>query len=202
MKTKLKTDEKIILITKPHWLTLGIPFLITLTGSIIGIFIGSYGLLAVLILMGYFFYKILERNNNIWAVTNLRVIDEFGVISNNAKESPIDKINNVSYRQSFWGKIFGFGDVQIQTAAEIGSTVYVAVDDPKKLKDTITQMQEEYKQTQIKKQANELASAIVNGQKNSSSDVASEIEKLFDLKQKGILTEEEFNYRKKKILDS
>jgi hypothetical protein len=70
----------------------------------------------------------------------------------------------VSYLQSFWGKIFGYGNVQIQTAAEIGSTTYFAVANPKELKDTITNMQEEYKQHQIKKQANELANAIVVGQ--------------------------------------
>lgn len=202
MKTQLKSEEKLVLVIRPHWLTLGIPFLITIAGSITGVLIGSYGLIAVLVLLGYFFYKIFERNNNIWAVTNLRVIDEFGVISNNTKESPIDKINNVTYRQSFWGKIFGFGDVQIQTAAEIGTTTYTTVENPRKLKDTITQMQEEYKQTQIKKQATELAQAISTGQQSSTVDVASEIEKLFDLKQRGILTEEEFNSRKAKILNS
>jgi uncharacterized membrane protein YdbT with pleckstrin-like domain len=135
-------------------------------------------------------------------VTNLRVIDEFGVFTNNTKESPLDKINNVSYRQTFWGKLFGYGNVQIQTAAEIGSTTYFSVQDPKELKDTITNMQEVYKQQQIKDQATELASAIVAGQKNSTADVASELEKLYELKQKGILTEEEYNARKNKILNS
>lgn len=202
MKTQLKKGERVILITKPHWFTLGVPFLIMLTGSIIGIIIGNYGLIVALILIGYFIYEIIKRNNNLWAVTNLRVIDEHGVFSNNTKESPLDKINNISYRQSFWGKLFGYGNVEIQTAAEIGSTTYFAVENPKELKDTITHMQEEYKQQQIKYQATELASAIVAGQKNNRTDVASELEKLFELKEKGILTEEEYNARKTKILNS
>lgn len=124
------------------------------------------------------------------------------MFSNNTKESPLDKINNVSYLQSFWGKIFGYGNVQIQTAAEIGSTTYFAVENPKELKDTITDMQEEYKQHQIKKQANELANAIVEGQQNNKTDVATELEKLYELKLKGILTDEEYNNRKTKILNS
>src|SRR5665647_2603470 len=151
MKTQLKKDEKVILVTKPHWFTMVLPFLILLIGAIIGFAVGTYGLLLVLVVICYFTYKIIDRNNNIWAVTNLRVIDEYGVFSNNTKESPLDKINNVSYLQSFLGKIFGYGNVQIQTAAEIGSTTYYAVEDPKKLKDTITNMQEEYKGYQIKK---------------------------------------------------
>jgi uncharacterized membrane protein YdbT with pleckstrin-like domain len=207
MKTQLKKDEKIILVTKPHWFTLALPLLITLAGIIIGFLIerlitGSYGWFLILIVIGFFIFKIIQRNMNIWVVTNLRVIDEYGVISNNSKESPLDKINNVTYKQSFWGKIFGFGNVQIQTAAEIGSTTYFAVEKPKELKDTITQMQEEYKETQIKKQATELASAIVAGQQNNKTDVSSELEKLYELKQKGILTEEEYTNRKTKILNS
>jgi uncharacterized membrane protein YdbT with pleckstrin-like domain len=202
MKTKLLRDEKIIIETKPHWLTLVGPFLLMIIGSIIGIVIGNYGLLIVFIFVGYFIYKIFQRNNNLWAVTNLRVIDEYGVFSNNTKESPLDKINNVSYLQSFWGKIFGYGNVQIQTAAEIGSTTYFAVENPKELKNTITHMQEEYKQHQIKKQANELANAIVAGQQNNKTDVAAELEKLYELKLKGILTDEEYNNRKTKILNS
>lgn len=202
MKTQLKKDEKIILITKPHWFTLVVPFSIMLIGSIIGFAIGSYAILLALISVCYIIFKIIQRNNNIWAVTNLRVIDEYGVFSNNTKESPLDKINNVSYGQSFWGKIFGYGNVQIQTAAEIGSTTYNAVENPKELKDTITQMQEDYKQFQINKQTTELASAIVAGQQNNRTDVAAELEKLYALKQKGILTEEEYNNRKTKILNS
>ena len=201
MKTQLKKDEKVILITKPHWFTLGGPFLIMLAGSVIGILIGSYGLIVTVISIGYFIYEIIKRNNNIWVVTSLRVIDEYGVFSNNAKESPLDKINNMSYGQSFWGKIFGYGNVQIQTAAEIGSTTYFAVENPKKLKDTITHMQEEYKQQQIKNQATELAGAIIAGQKTGRTDVAYELEKLYELFQKGILTEEEYKTRKTKILN-
>jgi len=202
MKTLLKKDEKIILETKPHWLTLSLPFFVMLIVSISGIIIGSYGLLLVLVVAGYFIFKIIQRNNNLWIVTNLRVIDEYGVFSNNTKESPLDKINNVSYNQSFFGKIFGYGNVQIQTAAEIGSTTYSAVENPKELKDTITHMQEEYKQYQIKNQATELASAIIAGQKNNKTNIAAELEKLFELKQKGILTDDEYNKRNAKILDS
>lgn len=202
MKTDLKKDEKIILETKPHWFTLVIPFIITLIAAIIGIAVGQYGILVALFFIGYFIYKVVERNNNLWAVTNLRVIDEYGVFSNNSKESPLEKINNVAYSQSFGGKMFGYGNVQIQTAAEIGSTTYVAVENPKELKDTITHMQEEYKQCQITKQATELAKAIVIGHQNNTPDVSSELEKLHNLKEKGILTEEEYNNRKAKILNS
>lgn len=191
--------------TKLHWFTMVVPFLILVAGVIVGFLFLShsgYWLLITLVAALYFFYKMVERNNNIWAVTNLRIVDEFGVFSNNSKESPLEKINNVTYNQSFWGKIFGYGNVQIQTAAEIGSTTYSMVENPAKLKDTITRMQEEYKDSLIKRQASELASAILSGQQSNKTDVSAELEKLYDLKQRGIITEEEFINRKAKILNS
>jgi uncharacterized membrane protein YdbT with pleckstrin-like domain len=203
MKTQLKKDEVVILVTRPHWFILIVPFLILLASLVIvGFLIHGYGFLIVLGTLGYFIYKVAERNNNIWAVTNLRIIDEYGVFSNNSKESPLDKINNVSYQQSFWGKLFGYGNVQIQTAAEIGSTTYSFVEYPGKLKDSITRMQEEYKDYQIRKQSSELASALAAQQQTGKTDVPDELEKLFNLKQRGIITEEEFNTRKAKILNS
>ncbi len=209
MKTQLKKDEKVIMVTRPHWLTLTGPFIITLIGSAIGIVIslyvlsiGAYGLSIDFAFLGYFIYKIKERKNNLWAVTNLRVIDEFGVFSNNTKESPLDKINNVTYHQSFWGKIFGYGNVQIQTAAEVGSTDYFSVEHPMELKDSITRMQEEYKQNQVTRQASAMAGAMLTGQQGYKMDVAAELEKLHELKLRGILTEEEFSARKAKILNS
>ncbi len=203
MRTKLKKGETVVLVIRPHWLVLVWPSLFLVIGIVLAILIGTYGFFIPLIPLCYLGYKIIERNNNLWAVSNLRVIDEFGVLSHNSKESPLDKINNVTYEQSLWGRMFGYGNVQIQTAAEIGSTIYYMVEKPKELKDTITQMQEEYKNTQVFNQAQELAKAITSSAtRQSRADVASEIEKLFELKQKGILTEDEFNARKRKILDN
>jgi uncharacterized membrane protein YdbT with pleckstrin-like domain len=202
MRTTLKKDENVVLVIRPHWFVLVWPSFFVIVGIIVGILVGSYGYFIPIVMLLNLGYQIVQRNTNLWAVTNLRVIDEFGVFSHNSKESPLDKINNVTYEQNIWGRIFGYGNVQIQTAAEIGSTVYYRVEKPKELKDTITLMQEEHKRSQILSQARELAKAISIGpQKPSQTDVAAEIEKLFELKQKGILTEVEFNTRKKKILE-
>jgi uncharacterized membrane protein YdbT with pleckstrin-like domain len=206
MRTELKKDENVVLVIRPHWLLLVWPVILTVIGVILGIIIDHYGYvygyIIPFVLICNLWYKIIQRQNNLWAVTNLRIIDEDGVFSNNSKESPLDKINNVTYNQSVWGRIFDYGNVQIQTAAEIGATTYYMVEKPKKLKDTITTMQEEYKRSQILSQAKEFASAISSGsQKQSGRNISAELEKLYELKQKGIISEEEFNIGKKKILE-
>lgn len=154
MRTNLKLNEKIILITFQHWFVLIPSFLFSF--FLVILFIVGYiyvenlktvFLILAILSPSFFIYKYFDRKFNIWGVTNLRVIDEQGVFTINAKESPLDKINNVSYQQTMLGRIFNFGNVQIQTAAELGETVYPHVHRPRELKDAITTSQENYKQS-------------------------------------------------------
>ena len=207
MKTQLKKNEKVILIIRKHWFVLLNPIFLTLFLIIFGVIgslteYGNYFLIGGGLTVLWFIYRILERNNNLWVVTNLRIIDEHGVFSNNSKETPLDKINNISYRQPLLGRIFNYGDIQIQSAAESGATIQKMVERPKILKDTITNYQERYKQEQIKKQAQRLANAVVGQKPSAGVDISEELIKLHDLKEKGIITEEDFQKRKEKILKS
>jgi len=207
MKTPLKKNEKVVLTIRKHWFVLLKPMLWTVILIIIALAgsnseFGNFFLIGAGLTIAWFIYWILDRNTNLWAVTNLRVIDEYGVFSNNSKETPLEKINNDSYRQPLLGRIFNYGHVQIQSAAESGSTLHKMVESPKKLKDTITQYQEIYKQEQIKEQAQSLANAL-GGQKSfGGADISEELTKLHDLKEKGIITEDDFQKRKNKILNN
>jgi uncharacterized membrane protein YdbT with pleckstrin-like domain len=77
-------------------------------------------------------------------VTNLRVIDERGIFTLYSKESPLEKINNLSYRQSLLGRALNYGEVEIQTAAEDGATIYRMVTGPKRLKEAVAESREKF----------------------------------------------------------
>ncbi len=167
MRTPLRKDEKILFETHKHWYVLIIPLLFSL--FLISLSFYLYTKLSPLywwyftipfIAVLYFVFKYYSWKFDLWVVTNYRVIDEFGVFSINSKESPIDKINNVSYQQSLLGRIMGFGDVQIQTAAEIGETSYTNISRPQQLKEALSNAQELYKDYQMNKQAFKLADAV------------------------------------------
>ncbi len=167
MRTPLRKDEQILFETHKHWYVLIIPFLFSLI--IISLSFYFYTKLNPLhwwyfafpfIAVIYFVFKYYSWKFDLWVVTNYRVIDEFGVFSINSKESPIDKINNVSYQQSLLGRIMGFGDVQIQTAAEMGETSYANISRPQQLKEALSNAQELYKEYQMNKQAFKLADAV------------------------------------------
>lgn len=209
MKTDLRANEKVVLTLRKHWLTLITPIFWTIILLVISLIAslseseyGKYFLIVGGMSILWLIFKIIDRKNNIWIVTNLRVIDEYGVFSVNSKESPLDKINNVSYRQPLIGRIFSYGNVQIQTAAEMGSTLHRMVEKPKLLKDTITKCQDEYRQGQIREQAENLARAVGGGQSITKTDISEALTKLHNLKERGIITEDEFNKGKTIILDS
>ena len=204
MRTILKQDEKKLLIIRQHWIKLVLPFVLWLVAAVLLIlFAGNTGLIITLATALYPMYEYLNWKNNLWCVTNLRVVDESGFFSRYSKESPLEKINNVEYDQTIWGRIFGYGNVDIQTAAELGKTTYHLIHHPKLLKDTITHAQEEYKKTQITKQATQLAEAIAKSTaaiKPSQQMIADELQKLFNLYQQGAITQEEYQVQKNKLM--
>ena len=204
MRTALKKGENILLITRQHWIKLLLPVFVWIIAAILLIWLaGTTGFIITLFAGLYPIYEYLNYKNNLWCITNMRVVDESGFFSRYSKESPLDKINNVEYEQSFWGRIFGFGDVDIQTAAEMGETTYELIHHPKLLKDTITHAQEEYKKNQLSNQAEQLAKAIAANSistKPSQQMIADELNKLFELLQKGAITQEEYDAQKRKLI--
>ena len=209
MRTALKKDEKILITIRQHWLRLVLPFFAWLLLTVILIWwlnnstTSTTAYIIILVTALYPLYEYINWRHNLWCVTNLRVVDETGFFTRYSKESPLDKINNVEYDQSLMGRLFGYGNVDIQTAAELGETKYELIHHPKLLKDTITHAQEEYKKMQISSQATQLAEAIARtntGIKPSQQMIADELDKLFELLQKGAITQEEYVAQKNKLM--
>ncbi len=158
MRTKLRDGERLIFETRAHWITVVKPFFVFLAAAVL--FVLSFVLVkertgvsraaqwacGILLFAAtlYFGYWEWFRRRDIWAVTNLRVVDEQGIFRRYSKESPLDKINNLSYNQSIPGRMLNFGNVEIQTAAEDGATIYRKVARPKQLKETIARFRDEY----------------------------------------------------------
>ena len=70
-----------------------------------------------------FLYRYLDRRVNIWAVTNERLIDEWGILTHKSKENPLDKINDIVVEQTILGRLLGYGGISVQTAAKAGETM-------------------------------------------------------------------------------
>jgi len=214
MRTPLQKGEKILLVTYSSWTSLFLPALFTLIAIALGIVLVAHfgevwGWLLPVAAIIYWLLRYYSWKVNIWVVTNFRVIDETGLFNHFAKESPLDKINNVSYDQTVMGRLFNFGHVEIQTAAQVGATDYYNVNHPKRLKDTITAAQADLQRWQFSNQAEQMAAAMdrhssmpprTDTARADAPQIAAELEKLFELKMKGALSEEEYNRAKGRLL--
>ncbi|MEO8746075.1 MAG: PH domain-containing protein [Rhodanobacter sp.] len=52
------------------------------------------------------------------AVTNRRVVRKIGIVSRETTELRLASIETVDLRQSFWGRVFGYGNVEITGRGE------------------------------------------------------------------------------------
>jgi PH (Pleckstrin Homology) domain-containing protein/putative oligomerization/nucleic acid binding protein len=68
----------------------------------------------------YLGWQILRWMNEEYVVSTRRVLQAEGVINKRVLDSSLEKINDAVYSQSMFGRIFGFGDLDVLTASESG----------------------------------------------------------------------------------
>src|SRR2546425_4254778 len=150
MRTRLRPDEELLAVVPRHGIVLGGPLAWTL--FLLGCLIGALFIrrplvapaagIALAVCGAWAAWRWLEWRCDLWAVTSQRVIDESGVLSVRMIDSPLDKIENVTCLQSLWGRMLGYGTLNVQTAAEVGSTTIEKVTRPMELKEMILEQQQ------------------------------------------------------------
>jgi hypothetical protein len=68
----------------------------------------------------YLGWQILRWQNEEFVVTSRRVLKTEGVVNKRVIDSSLEKINDAILTESIFGRIFGFGDLEILTASESG----------------------------------------------------------------------------------
>ncbi|HYU49079.1 MAG TPA: PH domain-containing protein [Candidatus Limnocylindria bacterium] len=77
-------------------------------GAAAGIIIGVLG-------VGLVFWRWSAQD---YIITNHRVLKVEGIFNKHSADSSLEKINDAVLDQSIWGRMFGFGDLDIMTASE------------------------------------------------------------------------------------
>ena len=150
MRSRMRSGEELILEVRRHPIALFWPLglVLFLFGALIaawmtrqpawkitaGVAFGGGALWAL--------WRYLDWKMDLWAVTSQRVIDESGVLTTRSVDSPLETINNVATQQSVFGRMFGFGRVDIQSAAERGAVAIEGIARPEALRDAILEMKE------------------------------------------------------------
>jgi hypothetical protein len=74
----------------------------------------------VVVGLAWFGWQVLVWQNEQFVLTNRRVLRLTGVLNKTVMDSSLEKINDAVLTESVFGRIFGFGDLEIQTASESG----------------------------------------------------------------------------------
>jgi uncharacterized membrane protein YdbT with pleckstrin-like domain len=142
-----------------------------------------------------------------FVVTSSRVIHREGFIAKRSMEIPLDKINDVRFEQNVFDRVVGAGTLVIQSASEAGRNEFSFIRHPEEVQRTIYQTSEA-DQHQTMRGAVTGSPLTPPAPAASSPSVAprgapssvTELERLADLRARGVLTEEEFQAQKAKIL--
>jgi hypothetical protein len=81
------------------------------------------GWVIVILVVGgllYAAWQLLRWQNEEFAVTSRRVLKTEGVLNKSIVDSSLEKINDAILTESVFGRIFGFGNLEILTASESG----------------------------------------------------------------------------------
>ncbi len=203
----LGENEKILVSSRQHWFVVAraiafesFAILVIFIAMVVGaIMVQSYaqgyliavigvGLLFTLVPVASMARDVMRWSHHQYFITNWRVIQVSGIFNKNVLDSSLDKINDVKLTQSFLGRTFGYGDIEILTASEEGDNLFRQIDEPVRFKTAMTNA----KEAALRRKDTPPTS--------SEPDIPTMLTQLGELRQKGILTEDEFQAKKTLLL--
>ncbi|THV43135.1 PH domain-containing protein [Glycomyces buryatensis] len=78
-----------------------------------------------------------------YVITDQRVMWREGLVTRESRHIPLARVNTVSYTQNVWERIFGFGDMNIDSASDDGEIELVDVPKVDKTKALLYQLAED-----------------------------------------------------------
>jgi uncharacterized membrane protein YdbT with pleckstrin-like domain len=197
-KKLLNDYETVALDLHPHWwyfaqvalalvasIVVGILVLVFLDGDVETV-LTWVAIIAIALSVIWLIARYMKWATTNFVVTNDRVIFRSGVIAKSGIEIPLDRVNNVIFGQSLFERLIGAGDLIIESGGETGQQRFTDIRSPDRV------------QKLIHAQKGEKDRRRHGG---GGTDVASQLEKLEGLLERGTISPEEFEAEKRKLLD-
>jgi uncharacterized membrane protein YdbT with pleckstrin-like domain len=159
-----------------------------------GLLVALVGLIWVAIV--YFTWRAQE-----FVITNRRVLKVEGLFDKKSGDSSLDKINDAVLKQGILARLLHYGDLEILTANEEGIDRYAmlahAVDFKKAMLNAKNMLEDGYRGAVATPPPTPAAPAA---RASGGEDAATTLAKLADLRDKGAITQAEFEKKKAEIL--
>jgi membrane protein YdbS with pleckstrin-like domain len=198
-------DEQLVLDLRPHPIALVMPAVVTIVGFVAASWLTAktdvadwvWWVLFLILLVLYPVPKLIAWLTSNFAVTSDRVIHRQGFIAKRSMEIPLEAINDVRFEQGILDRMVGAGTLVISSASEFGRNTFDDIRHPEAVQKVI------YEQGESNKKRMYQGSAAGQGPPPpppATPSPTTELERLARLRADGVLSEEEFQVQKAKIL--
>lgn len=208
-KKLLNDHETVALDVHPHWwyfakaagalvasIVLGIITLIALDGTTRTV-VGWLTVALIVVSAVWLVSRYLQWVSINFVVTSDRVIYRSGIFAKSGIEIPLDRVNNVIFSQGIIERMLGAGNLLIESGGETGQQRFTDVRQPDRVQMIINAQKAAQRHDQSAAVA--AAATTVAGASNPV-DVASQLEKLEGLLERGTITQAEFDDQKRRLL--
>jgi uncharacterized membrane protein YdbT with pleckstrin-like domain len=196
-KKLLNDGEEVRVEVSPHWSFIWRPVVATAVAALLAVIgfaiepVAGFVALALLVAsVVWLVARSIQRSTTEVVVTSDRLIHRSGVFSKSGIEIPLERVNNIMFRQSFVERLLGSGDLVVESAGESGQQRYTDIPRPSWVQNQIYLAMEAAQARDAKR--------ISDGR---SFSVADELAKLAELRASGVISQEEFEAQKHTLLN-
>jgi uncharacterized membrane protein YdbT with pleckstrin-like domain len=221
----LASGERVLLVRRRHWLTFlaaGRWFVYALLAAIVAGALdasipngGISGPLSTVLgwaatafllvgVLGIGWYVVVWRVER-YIVTTRRVIETGGVFNKWSRDTSLDMITDMMVDHPLLGRIFGYGDIELLTAAEQGTNRIQYLPDAdgfkKELLDAKHEHELEVSTGRAVQPGPDPVPAPAEPAHASAEEVDASLTRLAGMRDRGLITQDEFDAKKKELLD-
>jgi uncharacterized membrane protein YdbT with pleckstrin-like domain len=205
----LASNERVVRVSHDHWIVLLTTVLIDglialiiagLSVAAASIFLTPLPMLGLLLLAvptAHLLFRIWVWWNKQCIVTNRRIIQIRGMMEKRVSDTLLEKINDIVTEQTALGRLLNYGDLKIVAGSDSGIDVFYRLADPIGFKRDLLDQKATLGQVEVSARSRERVAT----QAPEATDVPELIADLDDLRKKGLITDEEFQEKKRKLLD-
>ncbi len=210
-KHLLTDDEDLVLDLRPHWWFLAPAGAVVTVTTLLGIgalltdWWGPVDWVILFLWLGSlvaFGWRYAEWTTTNFVVTSERVVSRRGIIAKQGIEIPLERINTVFFNQSIFERVIGAGDLGIESAGEGGRQQFTDIRKPNIVQNEIYRQVEGLEDRKLRR-LGEAASggAAAAAPAEPQLSIPEQIEKLDQLRRQGVVTDAEFEAKKRELLD-
>jgi uncharacterized membrane protein YdbT with pleckstrin-like domain len=205
-KRLLAEHERLILDLRPHWIALVLPAIVAVLILVAEILLftlfdppplvgWSAVMVGIVVFVAIPVRAVLNWATAHFVVTSDRVIHRSGWVAKRSMEMPLERINDVTFTQTVFERMVGAGSLRIQSGSEYGQNHFRDIRRPEEVQKLIYEVGEDNQSRMEAAGGGRSTEAL-----EPDASPLDEIERLGSMRERGLISEEEFEIQKRRLL--